>query len=66
MDFFKSESPICGYVEAILGRRQILQDKKYHFTDTLQNMLEKNSKSQIVVLCLTVSAFIVEATWSPN
>lgn len=66
MDFFKSESPISSYVEAILGRRQILQDKKYPFTDTLQNMLEKNSKAQIVVLCLTVSAFIVEASWSPN
>lgn len=28
MDALKHEVPICGYVEAILGRKQILQDKK--------------------------------------
>lgn len=44
MDALKHEVPICGYVEAILGRKQILQDKKtpkHPFTDILQNMLKK-------------------------
>lgn len=43
-DALKHEVPICGYVEAILGRKQILQDKKnpkHPFTDILQNMLKK-------------------------
>lgn len=65
MDALKHEVPICGYVEAILGRKQILQDKKnpkHPFTDILQNMLKKISTAQTVVLCLSVTAFLAEAS----
>lgn len=47
MDAFKHEIPISGYVEAILGKKQILQDEKnpnHLFTDILQNMLKKIPK----------------------
>lgn len=47
MDAFKHEIPISGYMEAILDKKQILQDEKnpnHLFTDILQNMLKKNPK----------------------
>lgn len=59
MDAFKHEIPISGYMEAILGKKQILQDEKnpnHLFTDILQNMLKKiqstNSSSGSVSICV--------------
>lgn len=62
MDAFKHEIAISDYVEAILGKKQILQDKKTKppFHRYPAKYVQKNSKAQTVVL--SVTAFLAEAS----
>lgn len=62
MDAFKHEIAISDYVEVILGKKQILQDKntKPSFHRYPAKHVQKNSEAQTVVL--SVTAFLAEAS----
>lgn len=61
-DAFKHEIAVSDYVEVILGKKQILQDKNpnYSFTDILQNMSKKfkSTNSSSVCYCFSCRSIL--------
>lgn len=65
MDAFKHKIAISGYVEAILGKKQILQDKKTK-TPFHRYPAKYVKKFKSINSSLSVTVFLAEASWSPN